>query len=147
MFGPPGHAYVYFTYGMHWCANLVCGPPGVGSAVLLRAGEVVEGIDTARARRPAASRDAELGRGPARLATCLGLGRAQNGTDLCTSGSEVELVWMPGRRLPFEAGPRVGITRAVDQPWRFWLACEASVSTFRPGDRQRRRRVRQTEEP
>src|SRR5690242_13524716 len=79
MFGPPGHLYTYFTYGMHWCANVVCGTDGVAAAVLLRAGAVVEGVDAARERRPAARRDSELARGPARLARCLGLGAEQNG--------------------------------------------------------------------
>ena len=83
MFGPPGHLYCYFTYGMHWCANVVCGVDGVASAVLLRAGEVVDGDATARTRRPTARRDADLARGPARLASCLGLAAAQNGADLC----------------------------------------------------------------
>src|SRR6476659_6456926 len=78
MFGPPGHLYCYFTYGMHWCANIVCGTDGVAAAVLLRGGEVTTGIEVARARRPVARRDADLARGPARLATCLGLGAAQN---------------------------------------------------------------------
>src|SRR3954447_3717881 len=82
MFGPPGHLFFYFTYGMHWCANIVCGVDGVASAVLLRAGEVVDGLATARSRRPAARRDSDLARGPARLASCLGLAAGQNGLDL-----------------------------------------------------------------
>src|ERR1700761_3331629 len=117
MFGPAGHLYCYFTYGMHWCANIVCDVDGRAAAVLLRAGEVVEGLPVARARRPAARKDVELARGPARLASCLGLGRAQNGVDLCEEGSLVELVSMPRRRLAVAAGPRVGITRAVEHPW------------------------------
>ena len=82
MFGPPGFLYVYFVYGMHWCANIVCGPPGRPSAVLIRAGEVVAGIDAARQRRPAAKQDRELARGPARLAQALGLSGTDNGVDL-----------------------------------------------------------------
>jgi DNA-3-methyladenine glycosylase len=145
MFGPAGHLYCYFTYGMHWCANIVCEVEGHASAVLLRAGEVVDGLAAAHSRRPTAKRDVDLARGPARLATCLALGRAQNGVDLCAPDSEVELVSMPRRQVIFEAGPRVGISRAVDNPWRFWLPAEASVSVFRPGGGKPRRPVRQTE--
>jgi len=140
MFGPPGHLYCYFTYGMHWCANIVCGPDGVAAAVLLRAGAVVEGLDVARARRPAARRDADLARGPARLATCLGLAAGQNGLDLCAADSPVRLASMPSRRRPdVAAGPRVGISTATDQPWRFWLPAEPSVSSYKAGGRRRLR--------
>jgi DNA-3-methyladenine glycosylase len=138
MFGPPGHLYCYFTYGMHWCANVVCGVDGVASAVLLRAGDVVRGADVALERRPAARRDVDLARGPARLATCLGLGAAQNGVDLCDPASPVRLESVPSRRRPgIEAGPRVGIASAMDRPWRFWLPDAPSVSAFKPGGRKR----------
>ncbi|WP_460604182.1 DNA-3-methyladenine glycosylase [Jatrophihabitans fulvus] len=138
MFGPAGHVYVYFTYGMHWCANVVCGPDGEAAAVLLRAGDVVHGVDTARDRRPAARRDVDLARGPARLAGCLGLDAAQNGADLCDPGSDVRLVSMPARRRRgVVAGPRVGITRAAERPWRFWSDGSPSVSPFKAGGRQR----------
>jgi DNA-3-methyladenine glycosylase len=140
MFGPPGHLYCYFTYGMHWCANVVCGPDGVASAVLLRAGEVIDGLDVARERRPAARRDADLARGPARLATCLALGRLTNGADLCDPASDVRLESMPGRRRPgISAGPRVGITVATERAWRFWLPADPTVSVFKPGGRNRSR--------
>jgi len=140
MFGPPGHLYCYFTYGMHWCANVVCGVEGAASAVLLRAGEVVDGHDVARSRRPAARKDADLARGPARLASCLGLGAQQNGTDLCDPGSPVRLDSMPLRRRPAVASwPRVGITAATEHPWRFWLADDPTVSTFKAGGRKRPR--------
>lgn len=86
MFGPPGHVYVYFTYGMWFCMNLVCGPEGRASAVLLRAGEIVEGAALARKRRLSARNDKELAKGPARLATALDVGRDLDGTDACTSG-------------------------------------------------------------
>jgi DNA-3-methyladenine glycosylase len=145
MFGPAGHLYCYFTYGMHWCANIVCDTDGRAAAVLLRAGEVVEGLPVARARRPAARKDVELARGPARLASCLGLARAQNGVDLCVSGAVVELVSMPRRQLGVAAGPRVGITRAIEHPWRFWLRDDPTVSTFRAGGRRPAGPVRQTE--
>jgi DNA-3-methyladenine glycosylase len=114
MFGPAGFAYVYFTYGMHWCINVVCGPPGEASAVLLRAGEVVRGIAVARSRRPAARTDAELARGPARLCAALGITREHNGVDLLAPGSPVRLrrppvraaggQWRPGG-LAAEGGP------------------------------------------
>ena len=141
MFGPAGHLYCYFTYGMHWCANIVCGADGVAAAVLLRAGEVLDGIDTARARRPTARKDVDLARGPARLASCLGLGAAQNGVDLCDPASPVRLVSLPARRhRAISAGPRVGITLAAEHPWRFWLTDAPTVSTFKAGGRNRVRR-------
>jgi DNA-3-methyladenine glycosylase len=140
MFGPAGHLYCYFTYGMHWCANIVCGADGVAAAVLLRAGEVVEGLDVARARRPAARRDVDLARGPARLASCLSLGVAQNGLDLCDPASPVRLASVPARRRAgIVAGPRVGISVATEHPWRFWLADSPTVSTFKAGGRNRAR--------
>lgn len=145
MFGPAGHLYCYFSYGMHWCANVVCGADGTAAAVLLRAGEVIRGVDAAFARRSAARSPTELARGPARLAACLGLAAATNGVDLCTAGSPVVLDGV-GRRRPrgLECGPRVGISSATDRPWRFWLAGQASVSTFRRGGRERVAPDRQT---
>ncbi len=138
MFGPPGHLYVYFTYGMHWCANIVCDRDGRASAVLLRAGEVVDGLEAARARRPAARTDRELARGPARLAGSLGIGREHNGVDLCDPASRLRLESLahvrPGR---VQSGPRIGITAAAERPWRFWLDGDPSVSTFRAGGRRR----------
>jgi DNA-3-methyladenine glycosylase len=140
MFGPAGHLYCYFTYGMHWCANVVCGVDGIAAAVLLRAGEVIDGVDVARGRRPAARRDADLARGPARLASCLALGRETNGVDLCDPASDVRLVSLPRRRLAgVVAGPRVGITVATEHAWRFWLDGDATVSAFKPGGRKRAR--------
>jgi DNA-3-methyladenine glycosylase len=140
MFGPAGHLYCYFTYGMHWCANIVCGTDGVAAAVLLRAGEVIGGVEVARSRRPAARRDADLARGPARLASCLGLAAGQNGLDLCAADSPVRLVSMPARRRPaVAAGPRVGISVATEHPWRFWLPDDPTVSAFKAGGRKRAR--------
>jgi DNA-3-methyladenine glycosylase len=144
MFGPAGFLYVYFTYGMHWCANVVCGPDGEASAVLLRAGEVVAGAELARGRRPAARTDVELARGPARLASALGLGRAQDGADLCAGDAAV---WLepppPGPLGTVHVGPRVGVAGAggdvAEFPWRFWLAGEPTVSTYRPASPRRRR--------
>lgn len=138
MFGPAGHLYCYFTYGMHWCANIVCGIEGTASAVLLRAAEVIAGQEIARARRPAARNNADLARGPARLASCLGLGREHNGADLLSPSSPVRLASMSSRRpRAATSGPRVGVRRAVERPWRFWLGGEASVSAYRPGGRTR----------
>ncbi len=137
MFGPPGHLYCYFTYGMHWCANVVCGAAGVATAVLLRAGEVVEGVPTARTRRPAARGLRDLARGPARLAGCLGLDRATDGVDLCDPASPVVLTGVRARRPGgVLTGPRVGVAAAPERPWRFWLAGEPTVSAYRAAGRR-----------
>ncbi len=178
MFGQPGHAYVYFTYGMHFCVNLVCLPEGTASAVLLRAGRVIEGEALAAARRmvsrqsaagpgsrasrgsgaasgstagrgsgagpagaagtgwaagtPTVARD--LARGPARLCRALGIDRALDGADVCDPGSPLRI---SGPVLAVEAadvrrGPRVGVSRAAEVPWRFWIAGEPTVSAYRP---------------
>jgi DNA-3-methyladenine glycosylase len=144
MFGAPGFLYVYFTYGMHWCANVVCGPAGTASAVLLRAGEVVEGRDVARARRPAARSDAELARGPARLTTALGVDGRHDGVDLMTDAE----LWVEAAVRPaseeVRTGPRVGIRGEGGDggrfPWRFWLDGDPTVSAYRPGQLRRRAR-------
>ena len=137
MFGPAGHLYVYFTYGMHWCANVVCGPSGAASAVLLRAGEVVAGEDVAAARRaPVPRRD--WARGPARLATTLALGREQTGLDACAPGAPVRFAApsAPPPAAMIRTGPRVGVSGAggdgTAYPWRFWLDGEPTVSVYRP---------------
>lgn len=129
MFGPAGRLYVYFTYGMHHCANVVCGPPGEAGAVLVRAGEVVEGLEVARDRRDGA-RDRDLARGPARLCRALGIGPEHNGADL---GSGPVLL-TPVETVPgvVVTGPRVGLRHAAERPWRFWLEGEPSVSAYRP---------------
>jgi len=136
MFGPAGHLYVYFTYGMHWCANVVCGPEGSPSAVLLRAGEVVDGVEVARDRRRAARSDRELARGPARLCQALAIGRDQNGHDL--RAEPLTLEHGPPRD-DVRRGPRVGLRAAADRPWRFWLPDEATVSAYRPASVRPRR--------
>lgn len=124
MFGPAGHLYCYFIYGMHVCANLVTGPVGVASAVLLRAGQVVDGLDLARARRPGAA-DRDLARGPARLCTALGI-------DLTTDGERVDLELAPVPVAAVSRGPRVGLRQAADRPWRFWIEGDPTVSPYRP---------------
>ncbi|HEX6339130.1 MAG TPA: DNA-3-methyladenine glycosylase [Jiangellaceae bacterium] len=138
MFGRAGHLYVYFTYGMHWCANVVCGPAGKASAVLLRAGEVTRGLAVARGRRPTARNDRDLARGPARLASALGLGRTHNGADLCDPGSPIVLHPVRGAPVRFSTGPRVGLAEAADRPWRYWIAGDPTVSTYRPHTPRRR---------
>ncbi|MFN2537398.1 MAG: DNA-3-methyladenine glycosylase [Mycobacteriales bacterium] len=135
MFGPPGFLYVYFTYGMHWCANVVTGPEGRASAVLLRAGEVVEGLELARSRRPGAT-DRDLCRGPARLAKALGLDGAALGLDLLDPASPVRLLPRAGPAPVVARGPRVGIRVGTETPWRFWIEGDRSVSSYKPGVRR-----------
>ena len=128
MFGPAGRLYVYFTYGMHFCCNVVCGPEGSASAVLLRAGEVVEGVELARRRRPR-STDRDLARGPARLCQALGIDRSHNGVDLDSGRPRLTLGQPP---VDISTGPRVGLRLAADRPWRFWATGDPTVSVYRP---------------
>ncbi|MEV6966497.1 DNA-3-methyladenine glycosylase [Hamadaea sp. NPDC051192] len=131
MFGPAGRAYVYFVFGMHWCLNIVCGPEGEASAVLLRAGEVVDGVEIARERRGGSDR--ELARGPARLVKALGIGPDANGTSMM-DGTGPLLLKPPTRPVTPDqivAGPRVGVAGAHDVPWRFSIAADPTVSTYR----------------
>ena len=166
MFGPPGHAYVYFSYGMHYCVNLVCEPAGRPEAVLIRAGAVVAGAELAGRRRyglpditdspahvsttdgssPAAprrnrarSRDLDLARGPGRLCQALGIDRSLDGADVCAPAGPLG-IGPPGAMdgpavtaaVTIATGPRVGISRAADRPWRYWLAGDGHVSVYRP---------------
>jgi DNA-3-methyladenine glycosylase len=136
MFGPAGHLYVYFVYGMHFCANISCLDEGAAGAVLLRAGEVVSDLDVARRRRPTSRRDHELARGPARLASLLGLDRSHNGVDVTDGASPVRVLAQPP--VPpalVRTGPRVGVAAAHELPWRFWLDGSSAVSPYRPGRR------------
>lgn len=146
MFGPPGRLYVYFSYGVHWCANVVVGPAGRGSAVLMRAGEVVVGEPLARSRRPAARPARDLARGPARLTQALAIGPDDRGADLLSASSAVRL-HRGSAPASVSAGPRVGISQAVDLPWRFWETGEPSVSAFRAGGKPRRAGARQDGRP
>ena len=154
MFGEPGHAYVYFTYGMHFCVNLVCRPPGEAAAVLLRAGRVVDGADLAAARRMAdgaasvpgrgakARAERDLARGPARLCQALGIGRAQNGADVCDPAGRLRVLAPAGfTGLPaatVRSGPRVGVRLGADADWRFWADGDPTVSPYRPHVPKRR---------
>jgi DNA-3-methyladenine glycosylase len=143
MFGPAGHLYVYFVYGMHFCANITCMADGDPGGVLLRAGEVVSDIGVAHARRPTARRPADLARGPARLASLLGLDREANGLDVTDPASPVRLVaGPPVDPALVRAGPRVGVAAGHDTPWRFWLDGNPAVSAFRPGKVRPKRPVR-----
>jgi DNA-3-methyladenine glycosylase len=142
MFGPVGHAYVYFTYGMHWCLNVVAHPEGAAGGVLLRAGAVVDGVAAARERRPAARSDRELARGPARLAAALGVTGALDGTDLLDPASPLRLEVPPTWASPADGigiGPRTGVAgEGAPTPWRFWLLDDATVSAHRPAAARRR---------
>jgi DNA-3-methyladenine glycosylase len=126
MFGPPGRLYVYFTYGMHWCANIVCAPAGVCEAVLLRAGEPVAGVELMRARRPAIRDDRLLAAGPARLTQAMGIDRNQNGASLLRGGDfwcAEDSVTDEYRRSEVAQTVRVGLSagRGDKMPWRFVL--------------------------
>jgi DNA-3-methyladenine glycosylase len=159
MFGPPGHAYVYFTYGMHFCVNMVClGEHGSASAVLLRAGAITAGEDLARARRtrgrvsegpvsegpvsegPVSERRAriasrDLARGPARLCQALSIDRSLDGADVCVASSPLRMragAGNPARSGKIITGPRVGVSSAAEIPWRFWYEGDPTVSVYRP---------------
>jgi DNA-3-methyladenine glycosylase len=163
MFGPAGFAYTYFVFGMHWCLNIVCGQPGEAAAVLVRAGEVVAGVETARSRRSGgaaarpggtgapgsavgdqagarAVRDHDLARGPARLVVALGIDRHANGTSMI-DGTGPLLLTPPAHPVPptsVASGPRVGVAAAHDVPWRFWLDGDPTVSPYRRHSGRRR---------
>ena len=152
MFGPAGFTYVYFTYGNHWCLNLVAGETGTAEAVLVRAGEVVAGGDVVRSRRGGA-RERDWARGPGRLGQALALSGSQTGLDFCRPplGEPIDLVvsatWASGTAVPAAQvgiGPRVGVSGAggdgAAYPWRFWIRDDRHVSDYRPGVVRERRR-------
>ena len=164
MFGPPGHAYVYFTYGMYFCVNLVCAGNGSASAVLLRAGRVIAGEDLARSRRTARTRVPrgvrgdgsprertvsfrDLARGPGRLCLALDIDRSLDGTDVCVAESPLRMRWPEARttdrsaEIRVASGPRVGVSSAAEVPWRFWIEGEPTVSAYRPATPRRRKLV------
>ncbi len=131
MFGEPGHLYTYFTYGMHTCANVVCGPEGQASGLLLRAGEVVEGLELARSRRVTSRADADLARGPARFTVAAGITLADGGADLAASRIHLEL---GGGTPEVATGPRTGVSGpggTLQFPWRFWIPGDRTVSPYK----------------
>jgi len=133
MFGEPGHLYAYFTYGMHVCANVVCSPVGASSAVLIRAGEIVDGVEVARMRRVTSRTDADLARGPARLTKALGIALSDNGADLQTGRVQLELAPL-GAVPSFSVGPRTGVSGdggTETYPWRFWIPGDPTVSPYK----------------
>jgi DNA-3-methyladenine glycosylase len=140
---------VYFTYGMHFCVNLVCMPGGTASAVLLRAGRIVAGEEVARARRDRRSMRntripaRDLARGPARLCQALGISRFLDGADVCAAGSALRIRPGAAPASPsgdgeagtagtIRCGPRIGVSRAAEIEWRFWLDGDPTVSPYRP---------------
>lgn len=135
MFGPPGHLYLYLSHGLHVCGNVVTGRATEASAVLLRAGEVVEGRELALRRRGPRALDSKLASGPGNLMRALGVQLLQNGTFLVSDGAlRVELT-TPLTGLQIQSGPRVGVSRAADSPQRFWKAGNPSVSAYRRSPR------------
>lgn len=143
MFGAPGHLYVYFTYGMHYCMNAVTRRSGEGSAVLLRAGEPLDGLAAMRERR-GRERSTDLCSGPGRFTQALGIGRPENGVDIVGG----EIVWIErGRRVePVEVGIRVGV-HDTSRSWRFWLRGNPHVSRGRPGPPSPKRRTSRPPSP
>jgi DNA-3-methyladenine glycosylase len=129
MFGPPGRLYVYFTYGMHFCANAVCGPEGIGQAVLLRALAPVGGIELMRVARGASVVDRHLASGPAKLCQAFGIGRGDDGADLVTGDEDLVVVddGTPPPARPAISG-RVGVASATEVPWRWWVEGDVNVS-------------------
>jgi len=137
MFGQPGAAYVYFTYGMHWCLNVVTGPPGAAGAVLIRAGEVVNGLEIARQRRPKARSDHELAKGPARLCAALGVDGSINGIDLLDPQSAVRIELPQSPVEEFGVSARTGVGGlGSGTPWRFFLLDDPTVSPYRAAVRR-----------
>lgn len=130
MFGPAGRLYCYLSHGIHVCANITVGEEHGPGAVLMRAGEVVEGIGLARERRPGAA-DRDLARGPGRLGKALGLLLAHDGTDLERGPVRLELPAAPVPPSSVRTGPRTGLRLASERPWRFWVEGEPTVSPYR----------------
>ena len=139
MFGDAGHLYVYFTYGMHTCANIVCSPPGNSGGVLLRAGEIIDGLEVARARRLTSKADVDLARGPARLTVALDIAMSDDGADLANSRIRLDAT-APLPRAAIASGPRTGVSGpggTETYPWRFWIAGDPTVSPYKRSAKKR----------
>ncbi len=133
MFGPAGRLYTYRSHGIHVCANVVCATEDVAGAVLLRAVAIESGLDVAQGRRGDSVRPAALGRGPGNLCSAMGIAMEDNGIDLFDPKSPIQV--MLGRKREGVAGPRVGVSKAADRPWRMWLAGRPEVSLYRRSPR------------
>lgn len=141
MFGPPGRLYTYRSHGIHVCANVSCGGDGIAGAVLLRAAAIESGLEAAQSRRGAAVGESALARGPGNLCAALAITMDDNGLDVFDPASPVTVrlgepaVTVPDRRFDGPAGPRVGVSRAADRAWRFWLPGRPEVSAYRRSPR------------
>lgn len=137
MFGPPGRLYVYRSHGIHLCANVSCGADGAAAAVLLRAAAIESGAGAAQARRGPAVEPVALARGPGNLCAALGIVMGDDGVELFAADSPVRLrIGDPaGEPVPVAAGPRVGVSRAADRPWRLWIPGRPEVSAYRRNPR------------
>ncbi|MBW8704430.1 MULTISPECIES: DNA-3-methyladenine glycosylase [unclassified Streptomyces] len=131
MFGRAGHLYVYRSHGLHWCANVVTGADGIATAVLIRAGRVIEGEDLARERRGGKVESPRLARGPGNFCQALGITAEHNGTDLLTGASVALSEGEPVPAALIRVGPRVGVSKAHDWQHRFYLAGDPTVSAYR----------------
>ncbi|WP_099025352.1 DNA-3-methyladenine glycosylase [Mycolicibacterium palauense] len=134
MFGPAGRLYTYRSHGIHVCANVACGPDGTAAAVLVRAAAITAGEECARGRRGPGPRAAALARGPGNLCAALGISLGDDGADLFDVHSDIRLALGPAT-AEVEAGPRVGVSKAADRPWRFWLSGHPEVSAYRRSPR------------
>ncbi|MDQ2635928.1 MAG: DNA-3-methyladenine glycosylase [Actinomycetota bacterium] len=133
MFGPPGRLYTYRSHGIHVCANVACATDGVAGAVLLRAAAVESGLEVAQRRRGDSVRPAALARGPGNLCSALGITMDDNGLDLFDPNSAIQVRF--GEEYPAAEGPRVGVSKAADRPWRLWLTGRPEVSLYRRSPR------------
>ena len=133
MFGPAGRLYTYRSHGIHVCANVVCATVDVAGAVLLRAAAIESGADVAQGRRGDSVRPTALARGPGNLCSALGITMEDNGIDLFDAKSPIRVVL--GEKHEGVSGPRVGVSKAADRPWRLWLAGRPEVSLFRRSPR------------